>query len=266
MWGGIFRSPRHQRGVRLQHGSGPHQGYPGRAALGEGSEGHGSGEGERDRHPRTASGSWPGGRRASEWTVVPRMVPAAQAPSSRGLRGSPGPSAPARTRGAPALLPDIAPLRGQTGSIKHPNRQTLNSIKRVPGKEDLSSLPEGPSETSAQALSAVCRPRPGLTHQRDRGGKRSSLRSQFPAHPADSGLTPQGRPLPSSSPARPGQYPFLRDQSRQPGCREDTLAGGRGGAEWGGAGGHQGRPLTPPSPGDSAPSIWAPGTRSLLSL
>lgn len=205
----------------------------------------------------------PGAGQLSPWTVPAARAPFLPEACEAALGPGSVPVLPGT--GVPRLPPEQSslPLQGRPGP--GPNTwvcPNLGPEQRGPGVGGPLPLAQGALLRHQRRCFLLCRPRgQAPSHQQDRGGKRAAFSLPVPSPPGRQWADPLGQTPAQQLPAGPGQYPFLRDQSRQPGCREDTLGRWeRGGAEWGGAGGHQGRPLAPPAQG-TVLLPRAPGTR-----
>lgn len=172
-----------------------------------GQQGHGSGVGRESGEPKVT----PSSRLQRAWPAVAEEPPA---PDSCPPGRSPQPRPPSSLRPARQLGPGSVPVLPGTGCPACP-RSGAAALRRAafslhwawtehralpehrPQAEGswgwrTSALgPRGPSETSVQALSPVQAEGPGpppISRTEEGSGQPSC--SQFPAHPADSGLTP----------------------------------------------------------------------------
>lgn len=183
------------------------------------------------------------------------MVPAAQAPFLPEACAA-APRARAQylcslELGVPACPgAEQPPSAGQTWAWTNtwvcPN---IGPEQRGPGGWRTSALgPRGPSETQ-QALSAAGREACAPPISRTEEGKRAAFSLPVPSPPSRQWADPLGQTPAQQLPARPGQYPF--PPGPEPAAwlqRGHAWQVGEGGAEWGGAGGHQGDHFHPPPP------------------
>ena len=189
------------------------------------------------RRPHVPGCSGHGPHSRSQTAVPPGPSPQPRLPPSP--RPARQPWAEAQHLGCPAC-----PRRGAAALCKaaFSLRPNISPEQRGPGVGGPLPLARG----------ALLRPRHRLRGQAPPSseaeqGSRRPPRPQFPACPADSGLTPRRGPCPAApGPTEP--VLFLRDQGRQPDRREHTL-----GRREGEGLGPPGR-LLAPQPRDGAPS------------